>query len=259
MEDTEEIADFFIHRPLARQIARALMPTGVTPNGVTVAGGALGIAAGAALWLSADAPVLRLVAAALLFASVVLDCTDGQLARLTNQASRAGVILDGLADVAVGIATFAGAAHVVARDYPAGAWLLCLAAMASSEAQCFLFDVAKERYVTAKLIAYQPGKLRMAGQPLTDSTAGNAILVRLFDRYIALVQSLSSPSDRAITRGQMRAWATIGLGTHFALLYTAAAVSYAWPGALLACLLVFATAMNAVLIALLWVRPIRFP
>ena len=122
-----------------------------------------------------------------------------------------------------------------------------------------MFDVAKERYVTAKRIAYVPGKLRMAGEPPTESTPGNPFLVQLFDRYIALVRSLSGASDRAITRGQMRAWASIGLGTHFALLYTAAAMSYVWAPALLVCLLVFATVMNAVLIALLWMRPIQFP
>src|SRR5262249_2042470 len=149
MEDTEELVDFHIHRPLARPIARVLMPTPVTPNAVTLAGGVLGVSAGAALWFSGDAPWLRLAAAALLFGSVVFDCVDGQLARLRSQASRAGVVLDGVVDLVVGVATFTAAAHVLSREYSAGTmWALCVAAMASSEAQCLLFDVAKERYVT---------------------------------------------------------------------------------------------------------------
>ncbi|HEV3141367.1 MAG TPA: hypothetical protein VGY57_12655, partial [Vicinamibacterales bacterium] len=66
MEETEELVDFYVHRPLARPIARALLPTSITPNGVTIIGGALGVLAGVALWYGADRPLLRLAAAALL-------------------------------------------------------------------------------------------------------------------------------------------------------------------------------------------------
>jgi phosphatidylglycerophosphate synthase len=189
---------------------------------------------------------------------VVLDCADGQLARLRNQASRAGVILDGLVDIAVGIAMFVGATRLLAGVYPAWQmWTLSIAAMTSSEAQCLLFDIAKERYVTVQQIAYVPGKLRMAEQPRTPSAGENAILVQMFDTYAARVASIAAASGR-ITRGQIRAWATIGLGTHFAIFYVAAAISFWWLPALLVCLLIFATAMNAVLVALLWMRPVRF-
>ncbi|HMD37002.1 MAG TPA: CDP-alcohol phosphatidyltransferase family protein [Vicinamibacterales bacterium] len=258
MEDTEELVDFYIHRPLARPIARALMPTSITPNAVTIAGGALGVSAGAALWFSGDAPWLRLAAAGLLFGSVVFDCVDGQLARLRNQASRAGVILDGLVDIAVGVATIGAAAHVLSREYPAWSmWALCAAAMVSSEAQCLLFDIAKERYVTAQRITYVPGKLRMSGQSPAEESRESAILVGMFDRYATAVAALAAASGR-ITRAQMQAWATIGLGTHFALLYTAVAISYAWLPALYGCLMIYTTAMNVVLMALLWMRPLRF-
>ena len=272
MEDTEELADFYVHRPLARPIARALLPTRVTPNGVTIAGGVLGILAGVSLWYGAERPPLRLVAAVLLLASVVLDCADGQLARLRNQSSPAGVVLDGAVDAVVGFATLLGASHVLARLYPGWpVWTLGVVAMASSEAQCFLFDVAKERYVTARRLAYAPSKLLMSERPgglpdPRDSESGvKTLLIRIFNRYAALVRRLAGGSDRAngrpleiLTRGQMRAWATIGLGTHFALLYAAAAVSYLWPPALYVCLLLFSTAMNVVLAALLWTRPMNF-
>ena len=258
MEDTEELVDFYVHRPLARPIARALMPTSVTPNGVTIAGGVLGVSAGAALWFSGDAPGLRLAGALLLFASVVFDCVDGQLARLRGQASRAGVIFDGLVDIAVGVATFAGAAHVLSRQYSAWSmWTLCAAAMVSSEAQCLLFDIAKERYVTARRITYTPGKLQMSAQPSAGQGAENAILVGMFERYATAITALAAASG-PVTRGQIRAWATIGLGTHFALLYAAAALSYVWLPALFVCLLIYTTAMNAVLVALLWAAPLRF-
>jgi phosphatidylglycerophosphate synthase len=257
MEDTEELVDFYIHRPLAGPIARALMPTAVTPNAVTIAGGVLGVSSGVALWCSWDTPWLRLAAASLLFASVVLDCVDGQLARARNQASPTGVMLDGLVDIAVGIAAMAGAAHVLSRAYPPWTmWALCIAAMASSEAQCMLFDIAKERYVTAQRIAYEAGKLHLSEQPHVPAGEIPA-LVSMFEFYATRIASLAAASGR-ITRGQMRAWATIGLGTHFALLYVAAALSFFWLPALGLCLVLYTTAMNAVLATLLWMRPLRF-
>ena len=255
MKDTEELVDFYIHRPLAHRIARALASTGVTPNGVTIAGGVLGVLAGVSLWYGATDVPLRLVAAALLFASVVLDCTDGQLARLTNHTSRAGVALDGFTDAIVGFAMIAAASHVLAVAYPGPwMWALGLVAMASSEAQCFLFDVAKERYLAAQQAG--AGKLLIPErQPAGPDES--AFLVRRFDDYMSIVRTLAA-APGSLTRGQMRAWATIGLGTHFALLYVSAALSYVWPPALLVCLMIFSTVMNGVLLTLLWLSPVNF-
>lgn len=272
MEETEELVDFYVHRRLARPIARALQPTRVSPNGVTIGGAVLGLAAGAALWNSGENPPLRLAAAVLLFASVVLDCTDGQLARLRNQASRAGVILDGLADSTVGFVAMAAAAHLLTRPYPGWPiWILTAVAMASSQAQCFLFDVAKERYVAARRLAYAPSKLLMServretAQSGPDISGEHSVLTGIFNRYAAVVAKLAGTADRSIAppllpleRGHLRAWATIGVGTHFACLYAAAAISSVWLPALLVCLLIFSTVMNVVLAALLWLRPMRF-
>jgi len=271
MEETEELVDFYVHRPIARPIARALQPTRITPNAVTIAGGALGVLAAVALWNGADRPPLRLAAAGLLFASVVLDCTDGQLARLRNQASRAGVILDGIIDVIVGFSVILTATSVLARAYPGWRmWILGAVAMASSEAQCFLFDVAKERYVTARRIAYAPSKLQMSERlreehrPQQSTPGEHSLMIGLFDRYAALVARIAGTTDGAdgptlppLTSRHIRGWATMGVGTHFALLYSAAAISYLWLPALLVCLLIFSSAMNVVLVTLLWARPMN--
>src|SRR5206468_3323325 len=114
-------------------------------------------------------------------------------------------------------------------------------------------DVAKERYITARRIAYAPSKLLMSerardAQPSPAASGENSLLVRIFDRYAVLVARIAGDANRIasppLTARYVRTWATIGLGTHFALLYSAAAISYVWPPALLVCLLVFAGVMN---------------
>jgi phosphatidylglycerophosphate synthase len=84
---------FHVMRPLARLATHALVGTPVTPNQVTLAALALGLcAAGAAVrgaWAAAGA---------LIWLAAVIDCIDGDLARLRIEGSRRGEWLDSIAD-----------------------------------------------------------------------------------------------------------------------------------------------------------------
>jgi phosphatidylglycerophosphate synthase len=266
VDEIEELADFYMHRPFARLVGTLLLRTPITPDQITIMSGVTGVLAGVSLWLGADRPPLRLVAAVLLWWSVVLDCTDGYVARMRQQISRTGVILDGFVDAVVGLAVLLALTSVAARQHPGALiWVLGAVAIASSEAQCFLFDVAKERYVTALGMPYAGSKLLLADhwRAIEWAPAGrrgrrlaDALLLAVFTRYAWVVRRLGGTSAaaamRPLTRRQIRAWALIGLGTHMACLYIAAAVSYFWPPALLACLIAFSTAMNLLLFVLLW-------
>jgi phosphatidylglycerophosphate synthase len=264
VDEIEELADFYVHRPLARIVGRALLRTTITPDQITILSGVTGVAAGLVLWSSAHRPVLRLVAALLLFTSVVLDCTDGYVARMRQQISRTGVILDGVTDAVVGLTVLLAAIDLVSMRHPGAiVWVLGAIAILSAEAHCFLFDVAKERYVTGLGIPYNGSKLLLADQWTEIERArrerrwGDALLLGGFLQYARLVRALGIISDvrpavRPIAHRQIRAWALLGLGTHMACLYVAAALSYVWPDALAACLILFATAMNVLLAMLLW-------
>jgi hypothetical protein len=87
----------YVSRPVAALVLVALRRTRVTPNQVTFASllVALGGAAAMAWWLT----WVGLIAAALILqASYVLDCVDGQLARLKSMATPVGAHLDFLMD-----------------------------------------------------------------------------------------------------------------------------------------------------------------
>ncbi|MCL6432396.1 MAG: CDP-alcohol phosphatidyltransferase family protein [Anaerolineae bacterium] len=67
---------------------------GLTPNHVTLA--AVSLAAGTALWIASPASPSFVAQAALYNLIYLLDCIDGELARLTGRSSRSGLWLDNL-------------------------------------------------------------------------------------------------------------------------------------------------------------------
>jgi phosphatidylglycerophosphate synthase len=79
-------------RLIASRLLEPLRRAGVTPDQLTVAGLLLSVLAGAA------APWAPIAAGLVLLAAGLLDTLDGSLARVTNQASRAGAFLDSTLD-----------------------------------------------------------------------------------------------------------------------------------------------------------------
>lgn len=83
-------------RPVSRQLSGLLARTRISPNLVTAVSLATSLLA-SVLFAIAVRP-MSLLAVALMYASLVLDCVDGELARLTDRGSRFGAWLDGFTD-----------------------------------------------------------------------------------------------------------------------------------------------------------------
>ena len=93
--DTEETLDIWFYRPLGFRLALLCERLHITPNMITIFSIFVGVAAGL-LFYPANLKVNIIGMVLLVFANL-LDSTDGQLARLTNNHTRLGRILDGLA------------------------------------------------------------------------------------------------------------------------------------------------------------------
>jgi phosphatidylglycerophosphate synthase len=117
--------DRLLNRRLSRPLTRLLVHTPLTPNAVTVLGIALGAAGGMLLGAPGMAPLLA--ALALLETSAVLDCSDGELARIRLAESRLGHWLDMIGDTVVHVAVLAGIATRVTRAGAAPGWPLLAA------------------------------------------------------------------------------------------------------------------------------------
>jgi phosphatidylglycerophosphate synthase len=120
--------DRAFHRRLSRPISRAAVRHRITPNQVSVASLAVGIAAAWSFWNAT--PAWALVGLVLYALSVVLDHADGEVARLTLAESRLGewldVAVDTIVHVLVAVAMGVTTAHVAGGR---GLWLGILAGL----------------------------------------------------------------------------------------------------------------------------------
>ena len=101
--ETEDWLDFHVIRPICYYCAKAFAALHVHPNTVTIlsmvfgAGSSVFFAHGCMYYEDMKGLGFNLLAILLLMIADILDCTDGQLARMTGQKSRLGRILDGVA------------------------------------------------------------------------------------------------------------------------------------------------------------------
>ena len=92
----EEWTDLRFFRPAGLRIARALMPTRLSPDHVTMLALVVGLVAGRLCYY--DSVGLNALGVVLFIVSDIFDSADGQLARMRGTSSRLGKVLDGIAD-----------------------------------------------------------------------------------------------------------------------------------------------------------------
>jgi phosphatidylglycerophosphate synthase len=125
-EDDEFLATYLVHSYTPRLVA-FFARRGITPNQVTWMSIAVGLVAAAVF--AVGVRWLDIVGAVLLYASFILDCNDGSLARYTGNFSRFGGWLDMIADRAKEYVVFAGVAIGGVRMHEPAVWGLALAAI----------------------------------------------------------------------------------------------------------------------------------
>jgi len=253
--DVEEAIDFHLHRPLAGLLVQLIADWPVSPNQVTIASGLVSATAGAALFLApAHGLWLAAVSAGLLFFSVILDCADGQLARLRGGGSPIGRVLDGLVDSVAPLTVMpamlwvlfdAGYGHAVI--WPIG-WAAGLSLLWHAQ----LYDVSKNLYLHACRPDFSLGGetlfLPEEMEALRASFAAegkwlSALVMRAWVGWTAPQLELLRPwasdertprddDERALYarlfRPVMSATTWLGFGTHLFILYTATLAATWW-------------------------------
>jgi len=144
--EMENFLDVKFYRRIGYKIAILLKNTGITPNMITTISIFFGVAAGILfypqdIWINS-------IGIFLLICANILDCVDGQLARLTGIKSQVGRILDGIAGdlwfVVIYIAIAMRLEQTITWAYPsAWAWTLAALAGASNLWQASIVDYYK--------------------------------------------------------------------------------------------------------------------
>lgn len=279
--DVEEPIDFYFHRPLAGLLVQRIADWPVTPSQVTIASGIASALAGVAVLLSIFvSPWLAAAGGALLFFSVILDCADGQLARLRGTSSPVGRALDGLVDsvaplsvmpATVFVLLYAGYGH--AWVWPIG-WTAGLSLLWHSQ----LYDVGKNLYLHAARPDFSLGgstlflPREMAAEEASLAAGGKrleALVMKIWIGWTApQLRQLEPWADDARTPRNdeerrlyrrifgpiMSATTWLGFGLHLCILYLSLLVTPWWPEAIWLSWAIIAGPLNLVA---LWVVAAR--
>lgn len=185
---TDEVLDAYVNRPLASHIVRWVVPyPQVTPNTLTAVSALFGTLAGIGFVVAPP------VGAACLFLSMIVDCGDGQLARLRGGGTLAGRIWDGYADYWVAFCVHLGMLFSLFRSgvtlfghalSPFETFLLVLAAGASMAFNAGHFDYYKQRYLAHTGVAREPESPEMYVVAAEQSAGVERVLLRMFAFYV---------------------------------------------------------------------------
>lgn len=144
--DTEEKLDLLIYRPFGFLIAKVAWIFRMTPTMLSLLGLGFGILA--ALYFLDTKNNSSIVLASFYFIlSGIFDSSDGQLARLSNQSTKLGLILDGICDSLVTIAIYLTCSWPFFKYY--GPWfaLVVILALHLHSCQCAILDFYHREYL----------------------------------------------------------------------------------------------------------------
>lgn len=145
--EVEELFDLFFYRPLAFIFVKIIFPTNITPNQITTFALIIGVIGG--ILYSFYTHFYLIIAAILIITYDVLDCSDGQLARLKKNGTFFGRILDGVADYFVSIAVYLGIGFGFASnsDDPLFYWGLVVLAGLTNAVHAITLDFYRNRFL----------------------------------------------------------------------------------------------------------------
>jgi len=162
----------YVARPMAAMLVYFLRRTSLTPNQITFLGVVVFFGAAALLigWLN---PVGMLLAALVLQLSYLVDCADGQLARLKGMTSEVGAHLDFLMDEIKALVLVAAVAIRLWRVYEEQAWLIAgiAAVILVAVATSLTTFVRRPEYAGKEIKPGQSAKKK----PMPASVPGKAI------------------------------------------------------------------------------------
>lgn len=202
--DVEGWLDLVFYRPIGFQLAHLFARLRLTPSVVSLLGGGLGIAAGHFYYY----PDLRLnlIGMALQIAANAFDNADGQLARLTNQGSLEGAVVDGFADYLVFLSIYVHLAlRSIAGGGPSAIWLLAIAAGVSHAVQSMAADYFRDGYLyfVARKPRAEIGSYREAHAAyvrISWRETGRKLAMRAYLNYVR-PQEILVPRLRKLRKG----------------------------------------------------------
>lgn len=207
MLEVEEVLDLIIFRPPAFLLVKLIYQTSITPNQITWVSLFFGVF-GAFLITFGTATAFTFAAISFIIYNI-LDCSDGQLARLQNSGTLTGRIVDGFADYIVAVTSYLaiGVGYASNTNDPFFYWTLTVLAGFSNALHSFALD-----YYRNQFLDYALDRKSILGEDLEQfETEYNRLitakkwsldrlLIWIYLKYSRIQISLSSKQDQSQTR-----------------------------------------------------------
>ncbi len=147
--------DRYVNRKFSRLLSRLFIKLGFSPNAITILSMVIGLIGAACFAMGSYQ--LGILGALLFQLAVIIDCCDGEVARLTFAESRLGQELDLVSDNIVHMAVFAGIAWGTYLENPwhSPSLPLLLGALAVVSTGFSLWGVNRIRSLKAKALNWQ--------------------------------------------------------------------------------------------------------
>jgi hypothetical protein len=253
MPEAEEVFDLLVYRPLAFAFVKAAYRLPVTPNQVTLLSMLAGLASA---WYFSLATSAALVWAAVWYGVAnILDCSDGQLARLQNSGTLLGRVIDGVADYVASVAVFLGIGFGLSAPGHQMWWLVVAAGLSSALHAAsfdhyqseFISTVRGERNFLEREIEKFSTEIRLRQHSLTTA------ILKLYLAYLDVQKRSTTKAEQQTFRPEdyrsknltmIRLWSFLGPTTNRTLLIVCALA-----GGVEAFLWIIVSAGNAWLVA----------
>jgi phosphatidylglycerophosphate synthase len=156
--ESEELADLYIFRPLGHLVVKIVYHTNLTPNQISLLSVLSSLTAG--ILYAVGMKWSWIAAACFYFFYCVLDCVDGQIARLKGTGTKTGRIVDGIADYAAHFVLYIGLIVAMIRmkaSFPLpflpesniSGWIWILAAAFTVMSHAMLLDHHRNLFIAA--------------------------------------------------------------------------------------------------------------
>lgn len=235
----EELVDLAMYRPLGFLLVKVLYPFPVTPNQITFVAMVAGITGG---FFFAKGDRFNFAVGALLYGLAnILDCCDGMIARLKNNGTKTGRIIDGAVDYVTSASVYAGFAVGLSRamergtlHLPFNAWLLVMAAAISTALHAIYSDSSRNAYLELQHSSSpvspenerESWNAELGRLDLRRGHTLDKLLIRVYLAYMRLQSGRPWRSPDAtpapVSRATVILWNLIGPSTHISFLITAA-------------------------------------
>jgi phosphatidylglycerophosphate synthase len=252
--EVEEIFDLYLYRPLAFLFVKATFSTNLTPDQVSVVALIIGSTAG--IMFGFGEYTFLVIGACMYFTSNVLDCADGQIARLKKNGTKVGRIVDGFVDYIISIFVFIGIAigltyqfnwhevnlwgNALIRGNPiAYIWILSILAAVSSAVQAFYFDFYRNKFLEVvygkvsniidEINEYEEEKKKFTDDP-AYANFFEKLLINLYLKYSYLQLKIQKDHEENHSENKpnaklyyvknrllLRLWSYMGSTTHITL------------------------------------------